>query len=199
MLSANWWKTIDERLRRGDPTATAELAENVFHLLCGHLTHEFPEVRDQDCVDDAASEALISYVKRPEQYDPDQRGLRGYLEMSAEADLRNILAKERRRKRRERRNSAVELGHVAGKESSDEGNSNDSQPGQVVDTLAALFDDPLDRHLAALVVDGERSTEKFAAILSIMHLPASEQRKIVKRHKDRIKKVLHRRGRNHYG
>ncbi len=196
MLPANWWEMIDQRIRRGDPTATAELAENTLDLLCSHLKCRFPTMRDRDCIDDAATEARVSYMKRPDQYDPLQMRLRGYLEMAAEADLRNILAKEERRREHEPRDSDVELGEIAGKEPID---PDDSQSRQVADTLAELFKDPVDRELAALVVDGERSTEKFAALLGITHLPAPEQRKTVKRHKDRIKKILHRRGRNHYG
>ncbi len=60
--------------------------------------------------------------------------------------------------------------------------------------VAALFKAPMDPALAALVLDDERSTKKFAVLLGIAHLPASEQRKIVKREKDRIMKVFDRQG-----
>ncbi len=186
MLPADWWRTIHERIQRGDPTATAELAENAVDLLCSHLKCRFPTMRDRDCIDDAATEALVSYIKRPDRYDPRQKRLLGYLKMAAEADLRNILAKEKRRKEHEPRDYSVELGKIAGKEPID---VDDGQSRQVTDTLAELFKDPIDRELAALVIDGERSTEKFAALLGIIHLPAPEQRKTVKRHKDRIKKI----------
>ena len=138
----------------------------------------------------------MSYMKRPDQYDPRQRGLRGYLKMAAEADLRNILAKEQRRKHRERRESGVELGEIAGKQSSGEGVADDGKADAVTKAVAELFQDPVDQQLAALVIERERSSEKFAVILGIAHLPPSEQRPIVKRHKDRIKKTLERGGRN---
>jgi hypothetical protein len=198
MPPADWWKTIHERIAGGDPTATAELAENTLDLLCTHLKCKFPALHDQDYIDDAAVEALMSYMKRPGQYDPHQRGLRGFLEMAAEGDLRNILAKEQRRKKRDRRESRVEIGEIAGKEPSGEGMTEDGEADAVTRTVAELFPDPVDQQLAVLVIDRERSTEKFAAILGIAHLPASEQQSIVKRHKDRIKGTLQRRGRNHH-
>ena len=106
------------------------------------------------------------------------------------------MVKERRRKKRERRDFSVELREVVGNKymGADEGQSR-----QVTDALAELFEDPVDRELAALMIDGERCTEKFAALLGITDLPASQQRKTVKRHKDRIMKILQRRGRKRFG
>ena len=43
----------------------------------------------------------MSYMKAPDQYDPLKMKLRGYLEMAAEADLQNILDKEKRRREHE--------------------------------------------------------------------------------------------------
>jgi hypothetical protein len=43
-----------------------------------------------------------------------------------------------------------------------------------------------------LMMEGERATHTFANVLGILDLPSNEQRKIVKRNKDRIKKIIQR-------
>ena len=198
MLPDSWWVAIHKRLKAGDPTATAELAENALDLLCHHLRCRFPVTRDQDFIDDAATETLVSYMKRPDQYNPLKMKLRGYLEMAAEADLQNAFDKEKRRREREPHDSGVELSEIVGKESSGEGEAEDCEAGELTRAVCGLFKDPADQQLARLVIERERSTEKFAAVLGITHLPVAEQRQIVKRRKDRIKKILHARGRNQY-
>ncbi len=192
---AGFWKAIHEGIRRGDPTAPAELAENALGALCACLKFWFRRVRDRDWIDDAASEAIMSYLDRPAQYDPLKMGLLRYLAMAATANLRNIFAQARRRENRERQYFSVELRHRAGNKHIGD-NEWQSQLRRVAVFLGALFERPLDRELAALMVDGKRSTEKYATILGIADLPATEQHEIVKRHKDRIHNVLRRRGKS---
>jgi hypothetical protein len=119
--------------------------------------------------------------------------------MSALGDLLNQRAKERRRRDRPT-DAAVELDHFAGKELAEDTSGSADERGDVVSLMIhRLFQSDQDRRLAALIVDGERSTRNFAEALGIMDLPIAEQRKTVKQHKDRIKKVLQRRGRELYG
>jgi len=54
--------------------------------------------------------------------------------------------------------------------------------------------DPRDRQLLQLLRTGERKTAAYAEILGIQDHNAMEQRKIVKQHKDRLKKQLERLG-----
>jgi RNA polymerase sigma-70 factor (ECF subfamily) len=61
-------------------------------------------------------------------------------------------------------------------------------------TINRIFNDEEDRQAAALILEGERSTEEFAKIFCLGHLPNIEQRREVKRRKDRIKKRLERDG-----
>jgi hypothetical protein len=60
--------------------------------------------------------------------------------------------------------------------------------------MMRLLQDPTDRQILALRLRGERRTAAFAAILNISHLPLEMQRREVKRAKDRIDKVIRRRG-----
>ena len=68
---------------------------------------------------------------------------------------------------------------------------------QLDEKQAALFaalDDPKDKEILRLKLDGVRDTGDFARVLSITHLPVAQQREEVKRQKDRIIRFLRRKG-----
>lgn len=134
----------------------------------------------------------MSYLKRPEQYDPSKRSLLGFLAMAAEGDLRNALAKIKRRTKIEVSMENVDLQVPDG--NNDVGSALDIDEEQIRGGIQALFPDPLDQSMASLVLEGERSTKAYAQVLGIEGLPLAEQRVEVKRHKDRIKKKLERYG-----
>ncbi len=195
MPTESWYKQIHQRLLTRDPTASAECAEGVIGPLTKRLERRFPRLRESDLVADAVTDAVFSYLKRPEQYDPARRGLLGFLAMAAEGDLKNALAKRQRRREMEVSLDDVDLETVGGNrvvgpaEAAGEVDLDKIRSGVI-----ALFDDPLDRQLAELVLEGERSMEVCARILGLEGLPIVEQRREVKRHKDRIKKRLERYG-----
>jgi len=54
--------------------------------------------------------------------------------------------------------------------------------------------DERDRAALALILDGERSTEALAEALGLQGLPQLERQREVKRHRDRLVKVLERLG-----
>ncbi len=56
--------------------------------------------------------------------------------------------------------------------------------------MFAVVTDPVDRRLVELMMDRVRETEAYAEVLGRQHLAAEDQAKIVKRHKDRLKKLL---------
>jgi hypothetical protein len=60
--------------------------------------------------------------------------------------------------------------------------------------MMSLLQDPKDRQILVLRLQGERRTGAFAEILGISHLPIETQRREVKRAKDRIDKTLRRQG-----
>jgi RNA polymerase sigma-70 factor (ECF subfamily) len=194
--SLPWWTDIHKRLIGHDNVAPAQLAEVALPLLEGHLHASYPKVRDAEMIADAAVDAVVAYVKDPAKFDPSKRSLLGYLKMAAVGDLLNRIAKEgRRRDRAKGEGDRVELDQLAGKESVGAVDETES-PAQTIDTL---FPSERDRRMASLVIEGERSTAKFAAVLGITGRSIEDQRIIVKKHKDRIKKVLQRRGREHRG
>lgn len=60
----------------------------------------------------------------------------------------------------------------------------------VISQIQKLFPALKDQQLVAMMMDGIRETEEYAKVLGIEHLSSSEQKEVVKNHKDRIKKVI---------
>lgn len=198
MASEEWYRTIHERLLALDPVASTELADAVWTPLVKELRKRHPRLNPSDLLLDAAADAVMNYIKRPRQFDPDRRGLFDYLVMSAEGDLRNALAKASRRKRVEISVDDVELFSVVGKESLEKSETGGRVTQEVRERIAMIFRDPRDREALELIFDGERSTAVFARVWGLRNLSAKEQALEVKRQKDRVKKMLQRHmGRSH--
>ena len=193
MLGDAWYTDIHKRLCEDDSTAPAELAEGVMEALVEKLSHKYPNLSDPDLPVEAAADALMDYIKRPEQFDPIQRGLFGFLVMAAEGDLKNALAKIARRQKKEIQLEPVEVDERGGN-TRDRTDELDERIDfeRLRDALDELFDDPKDRAVVKLIMEGERATEVFAQVLELEALPQNQQRTEVKRNKDRIKKRLQR-------
>jgi hypothetical protein len=189
-----WYIDIHKRLLEGDPTAPAELAEGVLEALVKKLSLKYTSLPDTHLPAEAATDALIDYIKRPEQFDPTQRGLFGFLVMTAERDLQNALAKINRRQQKEIRLDFVEVGEEGGN-TRDRTEQLDAAIDyeKVREKVYMLFDDPKDREVFKLMIEQEeRSTEVFARVLGLEDLPKDQQRAEVRRHKDRILKHFQR-------
>lgn len=191
MKPTSWWRNIHRKLVEGSVTASAELVEEALIPLEEHLRFTFPSCRDDEIVSDAATDAIINYVTRPATFDGKSRTLLGFLKMAAEGDFKNLARKKNRPLAHEILTDPVELRLVPG---------NEDEEGLALDAVSAnerldsLFPGEIDRKLARLVIDGERSTQAYATLLGLTEKPVKEQRTEVKRHKDRIKKVLERHG-----
>ncbi len=190
-----WQRGIHERLLAGDVTAPAELVDILLEPLLDRLTRKYPNLHDPYLLPDAVTDALMSYIKRPEQFDPSKRSLLGFLEMAAEGDLLNALAKDKRRRQKEIPSENVELEVAAGNSEIEEGNPDtESEREKLQQALPRIFGDPKDLVMVELMLSGERTTEAFVKVLEIRHLTKEQQRREVKRHKDRLKKRLKRYG-----
>lgn len=66
------------------------------------------------------------------------------------------------------------------------------QNDEVFRQLCKLLPDPIDQAFLETMMNGERDTSQFAEILGISNEPAEDQRIIVKKYKDRIKKIIQR-------
>ncbi len=209
----NWQLTQHNNLLTGDPVASSIIADRIYPIVVNHLQLKYPKI-DEALIISAASDAMINYIKRPAQYDPQKGSLESYLKMSADGDLKNLLKSQKERSKKEilsdpmlpelnNNKKVVEL-HEGSAELLTErgvvGQCASSNPETDLvekerDTsLAKIFSNEIDRRLGNLVINGVRETTHYADVLNINALPISEQRLLVKRHKDRIKKCIERSG-----
>jgi hypothetical protein len=193
---------IHQRLLRQDRAASGELMEAYVEQVYRRVRRRYPGVSDETLVYDAVVDAMMNYVRRPAQYDPDRLMLLGYLTMAAAGDLKNALERLQRRPRLvpiddvEHRALAWNLEQVQDETSMIESLSARTDPRrqEMLQQLNALFPSARDRELLALVLDRVRETEPYARILEITGWEKQRQRDEVKKHKDRIKVALRRLG-----
>jgi RNA polymerase sigma-70 factor, ECF subfamily len=196
-LNSSQLLEIHRRLCDGDRTASEELAELILDALMQGISRQFPR-SDEDMRYEAVTKALLDYCAQPHRFAV-ERGvpLHHFLLMASRYDMLNLLRGEARRKAREEEAGhlhatiAVELDPVVGNLLQKEENE---QRHQLEEEMMSLLQDPKDRQILALRLQGERRTEAFAEILGISHLPIEAQRRGVKRAKDRIDKILRRHG-----
>jgi RNA polymerase sigma-70 factor (ECF subfamily) len=193
---------IWERLR-DDPTAQVDLAVTYLGPLATWLAQRYPGV-DPAIRETAAEDAIIGLSKNPATYDPARQTIEVYLRMSASGDLRNAVRDEQRHRLRQVDLAAVEHSPRAGKYLQDE----DADPALILERremvrarLAAVKADlaSVQEGLTAVEVlfvelmeAGERKTVVYAQVLDLADRPIEEQRREVKRVKDRLIKRIER-------
>ncbi len=193
---------LHQRLLARDPTASNDLAEAYLEPLVVWLSETDAGV-PEDARMEAAEDAILALIRNPESYSPSKQTLEIYLRMSARADLLNLLRREGRHVKGRISLSSVELSPDAGKYL---GRDDDPSLSLCVDeekqTVASAIPDAVRRGLSEedqrameLILQGERRTPVFVELYGLNDLPAQEQRGAVKRHKDRLKKLLKRSGR----
>lgn len=186
---------LHNRLLSHDPVATEELFALVTSELEKHLRLRFPSLAggvDPDIYLSAVYEALTDYFKNPRKYNPAKSGLLTYLRLACRRDLQNLIRKESRHVSGRVSLESVKYGRSDGNDISDR--IADELDGQrlVADLTQGMTSD--ERAVLALMMEGERSTRVAAEAMNIGHLSSGEQRRQVKRVKDRIKKRIRRRG-----
>jgi hypothetical protein len=185
---------LHRRLVDRDPTAPDDFATAFLAPLIAWLSARNPTI-DLQLVNDAAERALIAVIKNPHSYDPARGELEPYLRLSAQGDLRNLLAKEEKHHHGRRSLEAVELSPQAGKYT---GREDDPALAlliaEEIQELEAQIPESVrqglsqeDARVLALMLRGEYRTEVFAEVLGILDRPPQEQRRLVKQVKDRLK------------
>jgi RNA polymerase sigma-70 factor (ECF subfamily) len=199
--------SIHARLLAGDPIASAELFENYQGKLVLALTKLFWQ-RDDSLVIDAATDAIFEYLQNPNAYDPVKSSLFSYLVLAAKRDLINAVKKKATREKQEIIANVVEDGESnrnnvlksVDRDAPDEVRQVHILYGRELGSkLMEEMSNSVDRELLGLMIENVRETEEYASVLGITHLPAAEQRKKVKLHKDRIGKQLERFGKRFRG
>jgi RNA polymerase sigma-70 factor (ECF subfamily) len=172
------------------------LSRLILPLLVEEIGRRFPRV-DEQLVSDGVVDAVLDYCACPAQFDTSRDVLLDrFLAKAAWRNVQNLQTGERRRKQRERnvgskkREADVALDPVAR-------NIRQEELRQLDEKQVAMFaalDDPKDKEILRLKLDGVRDTASFARVLGITYLPVAMQREEVRRHKDRIIRFLRRKG-----
>jgi RNA polymerase sigma factor (sigma-70 family) len=186
---------IYQRLLGGDPTAPADLAETYLDPLTNWLAEHNSSV-DPDLCTEAASEAIVSLIKKPASYQPERLPLEAYLRMSAQGDLKNALDREKRHRTGRKTLESVEHSEEArkylGKEddpslqlqiTEEVQEARDAVPRSVWEGLTEQ-----EVRVLELMIRKERKTQEYAKAYGIENLPEDEQRMEIKQVKDRLQK-----------
>jgi RNA polymerase sigma-70 factor (ECF subfamily) len=192
---------LHQRLLAHDPTASDELADAYLGPLIVWLGKIAPHVSEEIRIE-AAEDAILSLIRNPQSYSPARQTLEVYLRMSGRGDMLNALASEERRKKHESPCGRVELladdGKYMGR---DDDPALPLRLAEETRSSASAIPDALRRRLPEtdlramqLLLEGERRYAVFAELYGLLHLPGKEQTRTVKRHKDRLKKMLQREG-----
>jgi RNA polymerase sigma-70 factor, ECF subfamily len=151
--------------------------------------------RDVSCTEDeaydSAIDAMLAYLEEPARYDRDKGRLSSYL-----MDIAKKRAIDRLRSRTasERRDDAyaevVELRNANPKDKMEAA----IQRRELWQKVEEAVPNERDREVLKLILSGERSTTAFAQALDLTALSPLDQRREVKKHRDRLLKVLERLG-----
>lgn len=182
------------RLRERDPIAPAIFCERYLPLLLGDRRWVRGATHDEHALEEAVHDALFDFVRRPETYNPALSPILSYLRRAARGDLLNAIRREQRHAKRRAPLEAVELHPPAGNEHQEPPERPDGVSHELLWRLREQLPEPRDREALGLIVDGERKTAVFARLYGLMDLPPAEQRRAVKRHKDRVKQRARRLG-----
>lgn len=181
---------LHQRLLVGEVTASSELFLLVHKGLTATLRKNLGSRISWEGAADAATDAIVEYIKSPAKYDSSRSGLFGYLLLIARGDALNAARDQQTERKNHLR--TVELLDGVGNTS------------QELDEIALDADRILRKHYSDLIHDegdeavlrlylqGERETAEYANALGISGLSETEAQKVVKTRKDRIEQRLKR-------
>jgi DNA-directed RNA polymerase specialized sigma24 family protein len=199
--SRQWQEQRYQRILRKDPTAFAELCEQALPHLTSFLRAQFPHF-DAHMHESMAIDCLLDFHTRPRQFDPGRLSLFAYLRMASRRDMLNAIDKKRRREQRlHSLDDPTAHLQLSDQERLQEQSELDEWLQQHTDLSIQEILESLDNELTStdeqvlmLVLEGVRDSARFAQVLGITHKDDREQRKDVKRAKDRLAKKLRRFG-----
>ncbi|MCY1074747.1 RNA polymerase sigma factor [Archangium lansingense] len=184
-------RVLHERAVRHDPVVLADALLMFMDRISGILMQRLR--CDEDTSREAAMRVIFSYIERPGRYDPGKGRLFAYLLQAAKyraLDQRRTAQSEAQRNRDFI--SVVEQGSRTPKEKLE----NQVEAGLTMRRLVerGYLKDERDQNALLLILQGERSTEELARALGLPPMPTLELRREVKRHRDRLMKLLERFG-----
>ncbi len=180
---------LHERVLQGDPVVPVDVFRTFMPPILKVLESEMSCNRED--AHDSAIDAVLSYLRTPERYDPQRARLSTYLTQAAKKRAMDRRRSSDARTRREQDFAGVFEVQARPPKEVLEKSVEASLAAQRLDSLGL---DEREREVLRLVLQGERSTRKLATVLGLDLLPEDEQRREVKRHRDRLMKMLERLG-----
>jgi RNA polymerase sigma-70 factor (ECF subfamily) len=196
-----WQDQQHRRILKGEATAFAELCELALPHLVTFLRSKFAYAGNED-QETSAIDSLLTYHANPSQFRIGGISLFAYLRMSARYDMLNALDQKNRREWRWINIDSLDgRSELQGQEPFTDQLKLDEMLQEYTslsfsDILNAVQSDldEMERKILWLMLEGERSTERYAETMEITHLDEQAQREEVKRVKDRLMKKLRRLG-----
>lgn len=180
---------LHSRVLAEDPVASADAFQLMVEPLAAILQRNLGCTPDEAY--DSAVDALFAYLSSPAEFDPGRARLCTFLaDIARKRAIDRLRARGSRQKREEDFGGVVELRPSAPNEQMETRAEVAKLWSKVEEALPA----DADRQALRLILDGERSTEALAEALGLPSMAPADQRREVKRHRDRLLKALERLG-----
>lgn len=181
--------TLHQRVLAGDPVAPADLFAHFVEPLMSVIRHDLR--CDADCAMDSSIDAVFDYIRLPSAYNPDRGRLCTFLTNIAKHKAVDRIRARSAEARREHEFSAlVEVRESAPNEKMERS----AEAQKLWRKIEQVVQNERDRLALALILDGERSTDVIADALGMHGGTQLERQRAVKRHRDRLLKILDRLG-----
>lgn len=193
-----------ERLRRGDSTSFYEIYNQHQEAITlflrkrwNNFIAKMDSIQGEHLILSALTDALMELVNNPARFDPERGSLRTFLIGIAQRRMSNSYRKEVKGR------SVFSFTDV-GLEKLEGNNGVEGSPLESLEArellelirkmLKKLFPNEPDFTLALMILEGVRPTDAYSLVLEICDMASEEQRELVNKHKDRLKKQMQRNG-----
>ncbi|MDC0713603.1 sigma-70 family RNA polymerase sigma factor [Stigmatella sp. ncwal1] len=182
---------LHERVLQGDPVAPVDVFQTYMEQILKILIQE--RGCDLDVAHDSAIDAVMSYLGEPGRYDPKKGRLSTYLIQVAKNRASDRHRAATAQARRDQDYAKVfTLQQKPPKEAMEDA----VEARRLLHIVQKLLKREKDKITLEHYLQDERSTEVLAEALGLKNLTPEEQKREVKRHKDRLMKFLERFGKD---
>jgi hypothetical protein len=172
-----------DRILGGDLPALDELARHLLPILTRRLRRK-NRFAPQDLVWNACADAILEYAANPRRFDPTRRvPIDRFLQVIAIRNLTDVLKADMRRQTREAAYAELQNWCVWPSETLIADRAFDA-----VRRIQSVVDEGNERIALTEWLKGERRTIRLASLLGLSQLSTLDQRREVKRFKDRMRK-----------
>jgi len=181
--------SLHQRVLIGDPVAPADLFAHFIEPLMSAMQHDLR--CDAENATDSSIDALFEYVRSPSAYSPEKGRLSTFLvQIAKHKAVDRIRSRSAEVRREQEFSSLVEVRDSAPNEKMERS----AEAQRLWQKIEQVVENERDRLALALHLDGERAPAVPADALGIRVDTQLERQRAVKRHRDRLLKVLERLG-----